>query len=329
MAAAFGRLRSPAAIVTMLAAGGKETSLASAEDACEIGTSLANGVCLSSTDGLEVGSVAWVLGPQGKAARKKLPRVKIADLLRRNALADDDGNECDISDGTMDRARCMDNYDPLSLTSAWVTNLTMLAAGGKEVSLAPTEDACEIGTSLANGVCLSSTDGLEVGSVAWVLGPRPKKLPRVKIADLLRRNAPADDDGNECDISDGTMDRARCMGNYDPLSLTSAWVLRGAKAVGAARSKLPGVKLGGLWGANAANPHDEVDACDTEGDTLARGLCLDEHDALSMASSNWVLSQLAKVKSQSPKSESARSSWPQAQPLRWSLQQRTPTIHPL
>jgi hypothetical protein len=204
--------------------------------------------------------------------------------------------------------------------------VTMLAAGGKETSLASAEDACEIGTSLANGVCLSSTDGLEVGSVAWVLGPQGKaarkKLPRVKIADLLRRNAPADDDGNECDISDGTMDRARCMGNYDPLSLTSAWVLRGAKAVGAARSKLPGVKLGGLWGANAANPHDEVDACDTEGDTLARGLCLDEHDALSMASSNWVLSQLAKVKSQSPKSESARSSW-------WSLQQRTPTIHPL
>merc|ERR1719261_976322 len=112
IAAAFGRLRSPAAIVTMLAAEGKEVSLASAEDACEIGTSLANGVCLSSTDGLEVGSVAWVLGAQGKAARKKPPRVKLADLLRRNAPAHDDGNECDISDGTMDMARCMDNYDP-------------------------------------------------------------------------------------------------------------------------------------------------------------------------------------------------------------------------
>jgi hypothetical protein len=174
MAAAFGRLRSPAAIVTMLAAGGKETSLASAEDACEIGTSLANGVCLSSTDGLEVGSVAWVLGPQGKAARKKLPRVKIADLLRRNALADDDGNECDISDGTMDRARCMDNYDPLSLTSAWVTNLTMLAAGGKEVSLAPTEDACEIGTSLPMEFASAPPTALKLGALrgSWGRGPR-------------------------------------------------------------------------------------------------------------------------------------------------------------
>merc|ERR1719261_2063505 len=162
IAAAFGRLRSRAAIVTMLAEGEKEVSLPPMEDACDIGTSLANGVCLSSTDGLEAGSVAWVLGSR----RKKLPRVNLANLLRRNASAGD-GNECDISLGAMDMARCMDNYDPLSLTSSWVTNLTMLAAGGKELALAPTEDACDIGTSLANGVCLSSTDGLEMGSVAW------------------------------------------------------------------------------------------------------------------------------------------------------------------
>jgi hypothetical protein len=207
------------------------------------------------------------------------------------------------------------------------TIVTLLAEEGKEVSLASPEDACDIGQPLAKAICLNSIDGVEMGSVQWVtrgikaVGPRVRaareKVPKVDIAGLLRKRLAEDaslDEVDACDTSADTLERARCMGSYDPLSSTSAgWVWRSAQAAKTARSKLPKVKLGGLWGRKALDLHDEVDACDTSDDTLSRALCIDDHDPFSNGKANWVLNRLQNAedgwigttKNPSPESASA------------------------
>ena len=79
------------------------------------------------------------------------------------------------------------------------------------------------------------------------VGPRVKaareKLPKVNIAGLLRRRtvqeASLHDEVDACDTSADTMQRAFCMGAYDPLSNTSTgWVLRGTKVAQGARANL-------------------------------------------------------------------------------------------
>jgi hypothetical protein len=110
------------------------------------------------------------------------------------------------------------------------------------------------------------------------------------------------------------MQRAFCMGAFDPLSTASTgWVLRGTKVAQGARATSKKVKLGGLWGSNAGNLQDDVDACDTSEDTLSRGLCIDEHDPLAIGSAHWVLNQLDRedwVGTTKGQPESAEGGWP-------------------
>merc|ERR1719247_1646417 len=83
LAVVFCRIRSPAAIVTMLAEAGQEVSVELPEDVCDIGPPMAKAVCLSSVDGAAMGKwdIQWVLngvkavGPRVKAARPKVPKM--------------------------------------------------------------------------------------------------------------------------------------------------------------------------------------------------------------------------------------------------------------
>jgi hypothetical protein len=180
----------------------------------------------------------------------------------------------------------------------------MLAAEGKDVSIDLPEEACDIGTPLAKAVCLSSADGLEMGSVQWVwngvkaVGPRVKaarrKAPKVNLGRLLARAEKAGplDEVDACDTTDETMARAACMSTYDPLSSSSAgWVWSGIKAIGprikSARVKSR-VKLPMVVGAAA----DDVDACDMSDDVASRARCLQSNDPFSSGSANWVLNHL-------------------------------------
>jgi hypothetical protein len=176
-----------------------------------------------------------------------------------------------------------------------------------------------------------------MGSVQWVwkgieaVGPRVKaarrKVPKVDIAGLLRKTEAASlhDAVDACDTSADTLDRALCMGSYDPLSsLNAEWTWRSAQT---ARSKVPKVNIGGLWAAEAANLHEEFDSCDVADDTLSRALCIEDQDPFSRGSANWVLSRLetadaagklSGTSSKHPKSESTRG-W------LWRKMMRTPT----
>jgi hypothetical protein len=182
--------------------------------------------------------------------------------------------------------------------------VTMLAEEGQEVPITLPEDACDVESSVAKAICLSSIDGVEAGSVQWVwnglkgMGPRVKaarkKFPRVNIASLLGRGAAEGasihEEVDACDTSEDTLARALCMGDYDPFSSSSAgWVWSGAKAD--ERATPPKVKLGGLWGSKPVNLH-EVGACDLSEGTLSRALCIEDHDPFSTGSANWVLNRL-------------------------------------
>jgi hypothetical protein len=178
----------------------------------------------------------------------------------------------------------------------------MLALEGKDITVAIPEDACEIEEDVAKAVCLNSIDGLEAGSVQWVvngvkaMGPRIKrKLPRVQLASLLGRRAAEAPDLQEaveaCDLEEAALPRALCMGEYDPLSSSSVqWVMNGIRAARPRVPKVPKVNLGSLWGAKAADLQD--DACDLSDGKLSRALCIDHHDPFSSSSTNWVLNGL-------------------------------------
>lgn len=202
--------------------------------------------------------------------------------------------------------------------------VAMLANEGRQVAVTLPDDACDIEDPLAKALCLSSIDGMEVGSTQWVLNgvkavkPRVKavrkKLPRVNIAGLLGRKAAEDSnlhDDDACDTAEDTMQRALCMGSYDPFSMVSVgWVQQGIKAV---RSKLPKAKSGGLRGVQSTDLHDEVDACDTSEGTFSRALCLDDYDPFSSGGASWILNRweskdedwVGNTISQSPDSKSA------------------------
>jgi hypothetical protein len=194
LAAVFGRVRSRAAIVTMLAEEGKEIPLTLPEDACDVESPVAKEICLSSMDGVEAASVQWVwnglkgMGPRVKAARKKFPKVNIASLLGGGAAArasiHDEVDACDTSEETLARALCMGDYDPFSSSTGWVW-------GGAKASEAtrPTAPKVKLG-------------GL------W--GSKPVNLHEV----------------DACDLSEGTLSRALCIEDHDPFSTGSAnWVL--------------------------------------------------------------------------------------------------------
>jgi hypothetical protein len=215
--------------------------------------------------------------------------------------------------------------------------VTMLAEDGQEILAEPPEDACDIGSPLAKAICLSSSDGMEMGSVHWVtkgLKSVGRKLQKVNVAGLLGREAPAGvslrDVVDACDVSADTLERARCMGFYDTLSSASAaWVLRPTAAEPARsklpKAKIPKAKIAGLWGSTmrSRDLQDEVDACDMSDAALTRALCMENNDPLSSSSANWVLNgfnrfNLHKAKeeavgtttSQTSKSKSAGgSSW--------------------
>jgi hypothetical protein len=140
-----------------------------------------------------------------------------------------------------------------------------------------------------------------MGSVNWVLkgieavGPRVKaarrKVPKVNLGGLFGRRAPEDasphDAVDACDASADTLERALCMGSFDPFASTSAgWTWRSAEK---ARSKSPKVDIGGLWGAQAGSLREEAEACELSDDTLTRALCIDDYDPLSRGSASWVL----------------------------------------
>jgi hypothetical protein len=190
----------------------------------------------------------------------------------------------------------------------------MLAEEGKEVSLATPEDACDVGSPLAKGICLNSIDGVDMGSVNWVwrglgieaVGPRAKaaraKAPRVNIAFGSSEDASLPEDVDACDTSADTLDRARCMGSFDPFSSTSSasWTLRSAKTAPAAKLQKE-VNLGGLWGAKAANLAGDVDMCDLDGnDPISQALCLEHQDPLARGSAHWVLRGLANTAAAAP-----------------------------
>jgi hypothetical protein len=89
------------------------------------------------SDPLESTSAAWVLRPTAsETARSELPKAKIpkakapkakiaglwGDTMRSRDLHDE-VDACDMDDAAVSRALCMENTDPLSMSSAsWVLN---------------------------------------------------------------------------------------------------------------------------------------------------------------------------------------------------------------
>jgi len=152
--------------------------------ACDIGSPLARAACLNSFDGVEVGTAQWVLNgvkAVGPRVRNLPKKVNLAGLMGRSSNLQDDA--CDLSEGTLPHALCMDTYDPLSIASAgWVQNgikkarskLPKVKLGSlrraQDVNPHDEIDACETSDeALAQALCLQNLDPFSNGSTSWVL----------------------------------------------------------------------------------------------------------------------------------------------------------------
>jgi len=182
--------------------------------------------------------------------------------------------------------------------------VAMLSGEGRDVPLSIPEDACEVTLPVAMAICMDSKDRLEMGSAQWVwngvkaLGPRVKAvrsyLPRKSFANFWATSVQAADPHDEadaCDMSEGALGRGMCMEGHDPLSIMNTqWVLSRL------RKDDPKKSFANLWATSvqAADPHDEADACDMSEGALGRGMCMEGHDPLSIMNTQWVLSRLRK-----------------------------------